>query len=112
MTVDLESKLRQSQELNALYLNQIRNLEEDNLALCARLQEVKIASEGNLRDYIQEKDQLRLEIKDLLKMVSCLEKEILDITNQNDSLRSQAEEYRDEAEAAKTAQMRVSELAA
>ena len=40
--VDTESKLQQSHKLNDLYLSQIRQLENDNLDLCERLQEVKV----------------------------------------------------------------------
>ena len=57
--VELESKLNQAYNLNDLYLTQITHLEQDNLTLCTRLQELKVIHEGKLREYIQENDQLR-----------------------------------------------------
>ena len=42
LVVDLENKLQQSHKLNDVYLDQIKDLEEDNLDLLARMQELKV----------------------------------------------------------------------
>lgn len=99
--------MKQSQRLNALYLSQIKDLEEDNLTLCARLHELKVNQEGQFRDNLQGRDQLKSEIEELVRVVSSLEQQVEAINDENIHLRRQMEEYRGEAETGRTAVLRV-----
>ena len=87
VVMDLQSKLEKSHKLNDVYLTQIKGLEEDNLTLCARMQEMKVQQQGSFREFLSENEKVKQQAAELINIVSFLEK-------QNNEARIESDEMR------------------